>query len=123
MVVWQNDKDTVYSSRFTPAKGWSLTMPFNVARMEEPRIGIDGSGDAVALARSSAISGHDLYANRYGLHYTLPNLKGTLKWGSPVLVENGSDAVGNTDLAVSPSGDAVAVWAQSGQIHANIYTY
>jgi len=43
-------------------------------------------------------------------------------WGTAVLIDTDTGSAGDPQLAVDPSGNAVAVWSQSGSIWSNRYT-
>ena len=94
---------------WSPTAGWDSATQIDTAlsavRGDAPAVGIDGAGNAIAVwsAEVTNLSG-DLYA----VHRSAAG-----SWGTPVLLETGSEAARAPKLAVDPTGRAVALWTQA----------
>ena len=121
IAVWtQSDGEwiNVWSNRFSPAAGWGTpeTIATDDDRIpESPRVALDTSGNAVVVwhQRSSDPALRGVWSNRYAP---------TMGWSAAVRIDS---MPGNSGLfpklAMDPSGNAIAVWAQGG-IWANRFT-
>ena len=77
------------------------------------QIGVDGSGNTIAVWHQSDGVRDNIWANRY---------TAAAGWGTAVLIET-DNAGGATypQIAVAPSGTAVAVWSQSDGTRVNVW--
>lgn len=101
------------SNRFTPGAGWgTATLAVSVS-VGEARISMDEpSGDAIVLIHKSGNG--DLVASRYS------SVSG---WATATLIQPGLlDTNSELDVALAPSGKAVAVWPNPNDIFASIFT-
>jgi hypothetical protein len=73
----------------------------------EARVGIDDSGNAIAVWSQADGGTYNIWANRYDAATGL--------WGEAELIETG-DAAGSPEVAVDGNGNAIAVWGQSDGI-------
>jgi len=111
----------IWSSRYTPGGGWGeaeLIEVNNSGNAKNPHVAMAPNGDAVAVWSQSDGTRYNIWANRF-----TPQTA----WGSAELIEadNAGDA-GGPRVAVDPSGNAIAVWMQTGAtgqgIRANRFT-
>ena len=128
--IWaQSDAEVahVYTSQYAPSEGdWSApelvqTNEITEAR-NDPQIGVDAEGNAIAvwIQRDIEGFGNVVWANRY-----TPGGR----WGEAEPIEAGEPILHGLgiDVAVSPNGNAVAVWTRSeavlkGELWSNRYT-
>jgi hypothetical protein len=110
VAVWyQYDEGTrwnIWSNRYVAGTGWGtaqLIETDNSGSAESPQVGIDGSGNAIAVWWQSDGTRKNIWANRY--------LAGT-GWGIAQLIETDSGNALNPQVGVDGSGNAVAVWYQ-----------
>jgi hypothetical protein len=124
IAVWhqyQGTKYSIYSNRFIPGDGWgvpSLVENDDIGDAYAPMIGIDGSGNAVVVWSQSDGTRDNAWSNTY--------TRGS-GWNTPVMID--SEDFGHAyfpEVAVNPSGRAIAVWRQykapSENIWTNMYT-
>ena len=88
------------------------------------QIAVDASGNAIAVWVQQYIDANNIFhSNIWANHYTI----GT-GWGTPELIETGTGSAMLPQIAMSPNGNAMAVWKQfssfsnSDTIMANRYT-
>ncbi len=114
VVVWEQTNGGVqdlYAARWN-GSAWSAPAAVQAAAaggvgIIKPQVGIDGSGNAIVVYSA----GGELMANR-----------GTSGgWGVPVSLEGTPGAVGNPQIAVNSTGQAVAVWQQNQNVYAQHY--
>jgi hypothetical protein len=111
IAVWQQSdgaRFSIWSNRFTPSDGWGSAEPIgadDAGDAVRPKVAVDSEGRALAVWQQNDGIRENIWANSY-----TPDLG----WGSPELVEtdDAGDALGPR-VALSPSGDAVAVWHQA----------
>jgi len=84
----------------------------NTRSAHSPQIGIDASGNAVAVWSQSDGIRDNIWANRY--------VAGD-GWGRAEPIETGTGYASNPQIAVDSSGNAVAVWDQSDGTRDNIW--
>lgn len=126
VVVWQQFNGVitrVYATRYTVGSGWA--MPGSIATGSagvavNPRLAMDGSGNAMAVWRQVDASAHySIWASRY--------VATTMTWGIPMLIE-GDDSGDAFDpqVVMNSAGNAWVVWHQhdgtTNNIWANNYT-
>jgi hypothetical protein len=100
----------------SPSGGWLVATLVEVDSpgiAHNPQVGVDESGNAVAVWRQSDGSRYNIWANRYIV---------SSGWATAQLIETGDAGdVGNPQVAVDRSGVAVAVWAQNDGSRYNIW--
>lgn len=112
MAVWyQSDgsRNRIYAARFdgtTWGTPFAIDADSGVLSALDPRIGIDGSGNALAVWQqwNSTDNRYRIYANRFD---------GT-SWGTPTTLDSATQD-GNAfspEIAVNASGRSIAVWYQ-----------
>lgn len=107
--VWiQSDGsfDSVWSSRYVVGIGWGLPtlIEANPSSASHPQVGVDDSGNAIAIWRQSYDFRISAWSNRY--------VVGT-GWGEAEVIEtNDTQHVEYPQLAVDSSGNAIAMWHQ-----------
>lgn len=85
----------------------------------QPRIGMDSTGDAVAVWQQHDGSRYDIWTNTFNAT--------TKTWGAAAKIETLDEDVSYQQLAVNAAGDAVAVWCcldavtSRNKVYANIY--
>ena len=122
IAVWVQESGSrtdIWSNYYEPGAGWQSAILVEANDADRyagsPRVAFDGDGNAIAVwVQTDAITGNEsAWANRF--------TPGT-GWGAPELLEAGSDVVsGGVELAMSSSGDAIAVWTQFAGTQAHIY--
>ena len=98
---------SISASRFVPGSGWGAATLLETDDGEawNPQVAVDASGNAIAVWNQSDGTRFDVWANRY--------IAGA-GWGTAILLETeNAGHAGSPQVAVSPSGQAVAVWHQS----------
>jgi hypothetical protein len=126
IVVWFQDNSfgytTIWANRYVSGSGWqgAQAIASGTSNLQVlPRVGIDSAGNATVVWMS-ANNGVllDIYASRY--------VAGTGQWSAPQAIDAGTDPAGYPQLAVTNSGEAVAVWKQQSgatwHVFANRYT-
>lgn len=125
LAVWRQSDGTrndIWANRYTAGTGWgtaALIETDNAGEADSPHVVIDANGDALAVWRQSDGTHTNIVAKRYSAG---------AGWGTAILLEtdNANDAH-SPQIAITASGDAVAVWVQTNgssynTILANRYT-
>jgi hypothetical protein len=121
-VVWQQDdglRDNIWAIRSTTAGtswGSATTIESTANTCGNPQIALDASGNAIAVWDQDEGT-INIYANRY--------VSGT-GWGNPtILISSGAGNTRESQITVTPNGDAIAIWTQNNSttycIWANSY--
>jgi predicted enzyme related to lactoylglutathione lyase len=109
IAVWQQSdgtRDNTWANRFTPATGWGAAEPIETedTRASQPQVAVDPSGNAIAVWRQSDTTRFNISAN----HFTPAT-----GWGAAEPIDtNDADGSSSPQVAVDPSGNAIAVWHQ-----------
>ena len=110
IVVWEQSDDvrvSIWANRFTRVGGWDDAEPIETnddGDATNPRLGMDANGHAITVWNQFNGTTVDVWSN----HYTPGN-----DWGTAELIERNDDGDAlRPRVAVSASGDAVAVWPQ-----------
>jgi hypothetical protein len=115
--IWANRYDTI-----TGQWGTAQLIEFNTRRgaASYPQIAMDPNGNALAVWTQFEAIWYNIYANRYDDASGL--------WGTPQLIETNDaidtnlvPAVPQPQLAIDPSGRAVAVWSQWDGAQYSVY--
>lgn len=116
MVAWQQD-GTISASRSVGPDDWETSElnPSFSGNGRSPQIGVDAAGNAVAVWEQS-IPEQVIHAARFSVN------TGTWDTPEPITAENGAET--RPQIAVDPSGKAMAIWQQGdprdgGPIYAN----
>ena len=107
---------SIWACRYTVGVGWGTAEIIeNVAdTSHDPRIAMDGNGNAIVVWLHDNYSIHQVWANRY--------LAG-VGWGTEARIDNAGYSNYPPQLGVDGSGNAVALWNQyNGVIASNIFT-
>lgn len=121
LVVWQKfqqpESDGVFSARGSSDGRWSTVWRIDATANtpDDPRVGVDAQGNGVAVwGEGITRERREIWANRFTVDGG---------WGMAVRLdsENAGDAE-RPQLAVNPSGHAVAVWHQSDGVRENIWS-
>ncbi len=119
MVVWRQADasfiDHIWAMRYAPDTGWGAA-----ARVDTSdgfalahRVGVDASGNAIAVWCQSDGTRDSIWASRFTI---------AAGWATPQTLETSDDDACAVELAVAPSGTALAVWEQSDTVWAAAYT-
>jgi hypothetical protein len=119
LAVWQQSdgvRTNVWGARYQAGLGWGA--PELVERSDSgdalrAEVAVDGAGNGVAVWHQFAGARFGVFGNRY---------VGGAGWGSPAALDGGAggDAV-LPDVAVDPSGNAVAAWYQYDGTRNNVW--
>jgi hypothetical protein len=117
MAVWRQSDGTnynVYANRYEAGSGWegAVAIESDTGNVYEPRIAVDGSGNAMAVWRQSDGTNYNVYANRY---------EAGSGWEGAVVIESDTGNVYDPQIAVDDSGDAMALWLQYDGSVNNVY--
>ena len=113
--VWFYNRD-IYANRYVVGTGWGTAEVIesnNIGQARYPDIGIDDAGNVIAVWYQNDGITQSIYANRY--------VVGT-GWGTAELIETSSESAQDVRIAVTASGNAIAVWAYGDYIGSNTYT-
>jgi hypothetical protein len=116
--VWSQfdgNDDDIWSNRYTGTR-WGTAQ-----RIEEndegsavaPRVAVDSDGTAVAVWRQFGAAGNGVWANSSSRDGN---------WGNAGPIDTGDGPVGNPRVAMTPNGDAVAVWTVSGAANPGVWS-
>ncbi|MDH3202924.1 MAG: Ig-like domain-containing protein [Myxococcales bacterium] len=109
IAVWHQsdgDRNNIWANRFTPGVGWDtpeLIESNDAGGAFSAQVGADSNGNAIAVWAQSDGTRLNVFANRF---------TPSEGWGTPELIEADDGGTGAPQLAVDPSGNAIAVWAQ-----------
>ena len=120
VAVWFQDDGTrynIWSNRYTSGTGWgtaTLIETDNSGDATVPQVAVDPSGNAVVVWNQDDGTRYNIWSNRY---------TAGVGWGPATLIEtdNSGDAT-VPQVAVNPSGNAVAVWQHYDGTRYNIYS-
>ena len=114
-VVWEQGggiyDDSIYSNRYTVGVGWGSAILIGTTAGHwwdegaiDPKVAIDGSGNAMAIWVQYGISGGSIWSNRY---------EAGIGWGtaSPIESNYSVSVLAIPEIAIDDSGDAIAVWS------------
>lgn len=110
--------DSIWARRFSAVSGaWGLAEVIEIddaGIASNPRIAFDGAGNAMAVWQQHDGMRNNIWANRYDA--------GSGTWsGAQTIVAADTDAV-EPQVALDGAGNAMAVWAQGGEIRANRFS-
>jgi hypothetical protein len=120
IAVWSQSDGTrvnIVANRYTSSGGWGTAVLIetdNAGDAHDPRVAMDGSGNAVAVwQQSESPTRRSVWANRY---------TPSGGWGTAALIEteNSGDPFYTPSVAMDGSGNAVAVWTQHDGTYYNI---
>ncbi len=119
LAVWaQSDglRDNIWSNRYAAGIGWGIAelVETDDGAATAPRVGIDDSGNALAVWAQSDGLRDNLWSNRY--------VAGS-GWATAGLIETNdrSDAISASRIAVDDYGNAIIIWTQSDDARFNIF--
>lgn len=123
IAVWSQSDGTrknIWANRYTAGSGWgvaALIETENAGDAFNPRVAVDGNGNAIAVWSQSDGIRDNLWANRYTAN---------IGWSTATLIE--TENLGNASspqIACDNAGNAIAIWYQRNPIEhvwANRYT-
>jgi len=122
MAIWSQGDGTANSSIFanyytesTASWGTEAEIDLNdTTDATKPDIGIDGSGNVMAVWQQSDGTAESIYYNLY--------TKSTSSWGGATLLDTTNNAASVPKVVMNTSGNAFAVWRQSNGTAQSIYT-
>ena len=116
-VQYDETRNNIWSNRYTSGTGWgtaTLIETDNSRDATAPQVAVDSSGNAVAVWHQDDGTRRNIWSNRY--------TSGT-GWGTATLIETDNSGDANTpQVAIDPSGNAVAVWYQDDGTRNNIWS-
>ena len=122
IVVWYQEFGDdqgrhIWANRYVKGQGgWGTPtrLDSHFQNGQGPSLAVNGDGNAMAVWRQWDDAGVaiSIWANRYDVGSG---------WGTATLIETGSGAADNADVAMDSSGNATAVWKQSDGTSNNIY--
>jgi hypothetical protein len=110
-------RDTIFANRFTPAAGWGTAEQIadDGEDARGAQVAVDPSGNAVVVWEQSegGPARYTIFANRF---------TPAAGWGAAERIETDDGGyAAYAQVAVDPSGNAVAVWQQSEGDRSNIF--
>jgi len=125
IAVWQQhdgSRYNIWASRyFNWGGGWGTAEIIeysNAGSALHPQVAIDASGNAFVVWKQQDGSSQNVWSNRF--FDTFNGWGGG--WGTAMLLETSDGVADMPQVAVNASGNAIAVWSQSGSIWARRYT-
>ena len=118
IAVWQqnsNKEFSIWANRYVPGSGWSnaeLIKTDNSSTAINPRVAVDTIGNAIAVWKHHNGTEISIWANRY-----VPGSG----WGTAKPIETGTGIVGDPQIVIDTSGNAIAVWHQYDGATYNIW--
>ena len=119
LVVWRQfdgTRDNIWSNRYTDGTGWgtaALIETDNAASASGPQIAIDTNGNALAVWQQAGGTGESIWSNRY---------TAGIGWGTAAVIQINAGPAYSPQIAIDASGNALAVWWQSGGTRLNIWS-
>ncbi len=120
VAVWSQDDGyalSIWSNRYVVREGWGtaeLIETNNSGDADEPLVAVDGLGNAVVVWCQWNETGPNIWSNRYVV---------SEGWGTAQMIETSERTTLHPQVAVDPSGSAIAVWCQDdGLLHYNIWS-
>ncbi len=108
---------SILANRYMAGSGWSTPVVINAGdgatNQQNPKIGFDAQGNAIAIWQASLNGVTLVWANRY--------VAGS-DWGSAQVIQSDQTTSGSSaQLGVDDSGNAIAVWEQAENVYATRY--
>lgn len=116
IVVWLQStgtNSTIWAARYVSGSGWEAARQISTGSdtakwANVPQIGVDASGNAVAVwhAQNPAINTNhfDIYYSRY--------TKASDSWSGQAIISSGTNTGHNPHIALNAAGDGMAVWTE-----------
>jgi len=116
IAVWKQDIGADYdlvTNRYIKGVGWSYpeTLDYIDSEVWDPRIGMDDSGNAIAVWYQSD-------GSYYNVYHSMFSPSGG--WGSASLLETNDHAVYRPEISMNSAGDAMVVWRQYDGTRGNV---
>jgi uncharacterized protein GlcG (DUF336 family) len=115
---WDGSYDSIYSNRYDALSGtWGGTaqaIEGNTGGAYNPQVAFDSDGNATVVWYQHDGTYNNIYFNRYD------ELSGM--WGTAQAIEGNTGNADAPQVAVDPSGNAVAVWRQHDGTYYTIYS-
>jgi len=120
LAVWSQDDGArlnIWANHYTPTGGWGIAERIetdNAGSASDPQVAVDPNGNGIAVWHQPDGVRTNIWSNRY---------TPTGGWGIAELIE--TDNAGNAEgsqVAIDPSGDALAVWEQVDGTRENIWS-
>ena len=129
---WDGAEYSIYANRYLPGTGWGTAtiiergegqaggVTKSSISLGGPQVGMDTSGNAIAVWPQWDGGAWSIYANRYA-----PGIG----WGTEALIESGLNNTYDPKMAMDRTGTAIAVWRDvkegssgpGGSVYANRY--
>ncbi|MGC4096154.1 MAG: hypothetical protein QM706_03470 [Nitrospira sp.] len=120
VAVWEQSDGTrtnIWANRYVAATnswGTAQLIETDNGAAYSPQVGVDESGNAVAVWEQYDGTRYNITVNRY--------VAATNSWGTAQLIETDNGAAYSPQVGVDESGNAVAVWEQYDGTRYNIWT-
>jgi len=117
--VWvvqpETARDSVWANRSRPNGIWGTPAPIDddTGDARDPQVAMDAAGNTIAVWRQDDGARFNIWSNR---------APASSDWGGAERLEADADGAGVPQVAMNPSGHALAVWPQSRNISSNRYT-
>lgn len=117
IVVWHQQDGTttsIYANRYVTGSGWGTAelVETSADLAERPGLGVDASGNAIAVWMQRSGTIYSVYANRY--------VAGS-GWGTAQAIETAGDTARFPEIAVNANGDAMVAWTQKNDTVTKVY--
>lgn len=112
---WNGSGSSVRANRFTAGAGWDEPQRIGPAlpSAQYARVGVDDAGNAIAIWQQADEERYTVWASRYSP---------ASSWGSPEPISLPGGDAHRPELAVSATGDAVALWIQEDPSGLNLWS-
>lgn len=122
MAIWSQSDGTASSSVFAnyyteSSASWGTATEIDLndtTNATKPSLGVDGSGNVMAVWQQSDGTAESIYYNLY--------TKSTSSWGGATLLDSTNNPASVPKVVMNTSGNAVAVWRQTDGTYQSIYT-
>ncbi|MBW1907340.1 MAG: Ig-like domain-containing protein, partial [Deltaproteobacteria bacterium] len=112
-----SSQDVIWSNRYVPGSGWGAAEPIGetlASLTGSTAVGMDATGNGIAMWTLPTFSGHVIWANRYTVG---------LGWGTAELIKPDADTnVRGARLTVGSTGDAFVIWGQDGAEYEDVWS-
>jgi hypothetical protein len=117
IAVWMQDNidyTDIWSNRYVVGSGWGVAqlVDWGTYDASSPQVGVDDSGNAVAVWYQFDGVYYSIWANRYVVGSG---------WGSALRIESNDGSAEIPMVAVDGEGNAIAVWIQDDGLRYNVW--
>ena len=108
--------DVLFARRYVVGRGWASPEPIamgNFSELATPKVGLDVFGGGIAVWLASNQTRYQVWGNQYTLGQG---------WGTPAMIATGDTSASLREVAVDPTGNAIASWSEPNRIWASRLT-